>query len=165
MRAIVEDTDCANRPITAHAVSSAAVCIAARASVTTVEYGYDATDGDIGSDEIYPNHLRADFSRLRGEAAIEPKRRPVYCHTKEMKSHLDNTKMVLDIGIKLACNGKRDGPDDIGWDIADGRAESRYGARMDNCGRKLGWLASGAAADIIGLIRDPRKEDIVCHER
>lgn len=156
MDAMVSEARASGSPISAHAQSPAAVVMAARAGVTTIEHGY------IPDDEA----VRA----MRDSGTIFVPTLSVYEVSYDgaaMRAILAHAKAAFDAGVKLAAGG------DTGA-IAHGenarelellekagvptldilRAATLHGWEAcggDLCGRRFGALEDGFAADIVAV--------------
>ena len=88
---MVAEARSANSPIAAHASSAAAVIMAAKAGVTTIEHGYESSD----------EALQA----MKDSGVISVPTLAVLEIFLPMKEILVCTKKTWDFGIKLACGG------------------------------------------------------------
>jgi imidazolonepropionase-like amidohydrolase len=150
----------ANAPIAAHASGAAAVIMAAKADVTTIEHGYEL------SDEALQAMKDSGVTFVPTLAVLK-----IFLLMKEI---LVCTKKTSDFGIKLACGGDTeafthsDNAREIELMVAAGvplmevlTASTLHGWKAcggDRCGRKFGRFEEGVAADIIALDGDPRED-------
>lgn len=160
MNAIVEEAKNADCPVAAHCMSSAAVVMAAKAGVTTVEHGFEP------SEEALEAMKRAGTIYVPTLAVLElffP-----------MEQALKSTKRASEMGITMACGGDTgpfahgDNAREIELMLAAGvpiedtlASATLHGWEAcggDKCRRRFGWFEEGAAADIIALETDPRED-------
>jgi imidazolonepropionase-like amidohydrolase len=160
MDAIVDEAKSSNCPIAAHCVSSAAVIIAAKAGVTTIEHGFESSDKALHA--------------MKAAGSIYVPTLATYELFFPLAEALRRTKKAWDVGIKIACGGDTGAfahgdnaremelmleaglpTGDVltsatlhGWEACGG----------DKCGRRFGSLEDGAAADIVALDSDPRAD-------
>ncbi|MCJ1479034.1 hypothetical protein MMC13_007718 [Lambiella insularis] len=163
MDALVEEADRAGCPVAAHCGSNEAVKMAAKAGVTSIEHGMHTDEQtalamkDAGC--IFVPTLAVMELFVKGEA---------------MATVLRSTKQAWDGGVQLACGGDTgtfahgDNVRELelmleaGIPLEDvlhaatlGGWEACGGAR---CGRRFGWWGEGCAADVVGLLVDPRED-------
>jgi imidazolonepropionase-like amidohydrolase len=162
MNTIVEEAQLAQCPIAAHAGTDAAVIMASRAGVTTVEHGNEMSNDGI---KAMKEH---DIIYVPTLAVIET----IFPAGLEKLMRL--TKTAFDMGVKLAAGGDTGAfahGDNVrelelmltagiplvdvltaatirGWEACGG----------DLCGRKFGSWESGSAADITALDGDLRSD-------
>ena len=156
---MVAEAKSANAPITAHASGAAAVIMAAKADVTTIEHGYES------SDEALQAMKDSGVTFVPTLAGLE-----IFLPMKEI---LVCTKKTSDFGVKLACGGDTgafahsDNAREIELMVAAGvpyggaYSGTLHGWKAcggDRCGRKFGRFEEGVAADIIALDGDPRED-------
>jgi imidazolonepropionase-like amidohydrolase len=160
MDTMVEEAAIADCPSAAHCMSSAAVIMAAKAGVTTVEHGFEPSDEALHT--------------MKMAKTIYVPTLAVYELFFPMDLALRRTKRAFDMGIKIACGGDTgavahgDNAREMelmieagvpieqvltsatlhGWEACGG----------DQCGRRFGWIEEGVAADIIALESDPRED-------
>jgi imidazolonepropionase-like amidohydrolase len=160
IRAMVEEAKTADCPVAAHCMSSAAVMMAAKAGVTTVEHGFEPSE----------DALRA----MKMAGAIYVPTLAVYELFYPMDQALRRTKKAFDEGIKIACGGDT-GAFAHGDNAREMELMLEAGVPMEEvltsatlhgweacggekCGRKFDWLEEGVAADVVALDSDPRDD-------
>ncbi|ORY32281.1 hypothetical protein BCR39DRAFT_479075 [Naematelia encephala] len=165
MNAIVEEAHRARAPVAAHAIEGEAIIMASRAGVTSIEHGYLATPDAIKAmkenNVIYVptlSVLEVEKGTIGDEGIAFAKKK---------------VKAAYDAGVRLACGGDT-GASPHGQNIREVEMmvdagipvqEALRGATLggweacggDWCGRRFGWIAEGCAADLVGLVGDPRQ--------
>lgn len=158
INAMVAEGNNANCPTAAHASSAAAVIMAAKAGVTTIEHGYES------SDEALQAMKDSGVIFVPTLATME-----IFFPMKEI---LARTKKAWNIGIKLACGGDT-GAFAHGANAREMELIIEAGVPLrevltaatlhgweacggDRCGRRFGWFEESVTADIIALDTDPR---------
>ena len=157
---MVAEARSSNSPIAAHASGAAAVIMAAKAGMTTIEHGYESSNEAL---QAMKDSGVISVPTLAGLEIFLP-----------MKEILVCTKKTSDFGIKLACGGDTgafahsDNVREIELMVAAGvplmemlTASTLHGWKVcggDRCGRKFGRFEEGVAADIIALDGDPRED-------
>ena len=158
METIVEEAKTADCPVAAHCMSSAAVIMAAKAGVTTIEHGFEPTNEALQA-------MKAANTVYVPTLAVCELFFP-------METALKQTNKAWEMGIKIACGGDT-GAFDHGENAREMELMLEAGMPIevvlasttlhgweacggDQCGRRFGWLEEGAAADIVALDADPR---------
>ncbi|GAB7354474.1 hypothetical protein MBLNU459_g4949t1 [Dothideomycetes sp. NU459] len=167
MDAIVAEARVQRAPVAAHATEPAAVIMAARAGVTTVEHGYVPSDEalrvmkDMGTIFVPTNAVVELFlDQIGGEEFFER----VLAHTKK----------AWELGVRLACGGDTgafahgDNAREMelmvraGVPVVDVLRAATLGGweacGADWCGRRFGSVEEGWAADLVALNGDLRKD-------
>jgi len=163
MDAIVAEAKTARSPVAAHASSAEAVTMAAKAGVTTIEHGFESTQGTDAMHQMHANGV-----------IFVPTLAVVELYIDDMKPILDQVKQAYDKGIKLACGGDTGafphGENarelelmlDAGLPLEEVLlAATLHGWEAcggDWCGRRFGWLGQDCAADLIALDGDVRED-------
>lgn len=167
LKAIVEEAHRAECPVAVHAISAAAVSMAAEARADTIEHGSMADDASL---EVIKKHnamLVPTLGVMEIYVPAEPFRNEV----------MSITRKAWNLGIELAV-GPDSGPAPHGQNAREIELMVDAGVPLEVvlkaatiggwkacggewCGRRFGWWETGVAADIIGLNGKP-KDDIAC---
>ena len=158
MDTMVHEAKTVDCPVAAHCTSSAAVMMAAKAGVTTIEHGFEPTN----------EALQA----MKAAGSIYVPTLAVYELFFPMEQSLKQTKKAWSMGIKIACGGDTgafahgdnaremelmlEAGLPIGDVLTNTTLHGWEACGGDKCGRRFGWLEEGVAADIVALGGDPR---------
>lgn len=162
MHAMVAEARLANLPIACHAGTLAGALMAARAGVTTIEHGHEASP-----------HL---FNEMKSQGVIFVPTLAVVeaISPAALPEALRTAKLAYDQGVRMAAGGDTGGFNHgegaretellmqagipveaalemvtlAGWEVCGG----------DRCGFRFGWFEAGNRADIIALDSDPRTD-------
>ncbi|KAJ4347794.1 uncharacterized protein N0V89_009164 [Didymosphaeria variabile] len=163
MRAIVDEAHEAECPVAAHASSPAAVIRAARAGVDSVEHGQEPSAEALEVMKEMGTIFVPTLTVMEEEVPEEV-----------VGSMYQHTYNAWKAGVKLACGGDI-GPVAHGENVRELELMIAAGVPVEEvlasatlhgweacggawCGRKFGWLDEGCAADIVGLMGDPRED-------
>ena len=162
MDEIVKEAKLARAPVAAHASSAEAVCMAAKAGVTTIEHGFELMEGTETMAEMKKNGTIFVPTLAVCELFLDIE--PILAQVKE----------AFDRGIKLACGGDTgafahgDNAREIELMLQAGvpledvlTAATLHGWEAcggDWCGRKFGSIEEGWAADLVALDGDVRDD-------
>ncbi|MCJ1251702.1 hypothetical protein MMC30_008937 [Trapelia coarctata] len=161
--ALVAEATRANCPVAAHCGSNAAVVMAARAGVTSIEHGPSCDR------ETLEAVKEAGCIFVPTLAAME-----LFIHGETFENVLATTWMAWEMGVKLACGGDT-GTFAHGENARELELMMRAGVPVEDvlvaatvggweacggerCGRRFGWLEEGCAADFVGLDADLRED-------
>jgi imidazolonepropionase-like amidohydrolase len=162
MNVIVSEAKTAQCPVAAHAGSDAAVIMAAKAGVLTIEHGNEADEEGLAA-------MKAnDVIFVPTLAVIE------VVFPDGLQKCMRFTKRAYQMGIKLAAGGDT-GAFAHGENVRELELMHKSGVPVEEvltaatlhgwescggdwCGRKFGFWQTGAAADIIGVEGDPRDD-------
>ncbi|TQV93410.1 hypothetical protein V2A60_010180 [Cordyceps javanica] len=163
MNAIVDEARSAGLPVACHAGTARGVTMAAKAGVTSIEHGTEATDDAIQAMAdngcIYVPTL----------AVVESDAKPKLSQVKAI------AKKAHAMGVRLAAGGDTGAFNhghgaremellvEAGIPVEDVLEACMLGGwescGKDACGYRFGWLEKGNRADIIALDTDPRVDD------
>lgn len=163
MRALVEEAHEAECVVAAHASSPEAVVRAARAGVDTVEHGQEPSTEAIAAMKEMGTIFVPTLTVMEEEVPEEV--------IGEIYKHTYNAWKA---GVKLACGGDI-GPVAHGENVRELELMIAAGVPLEEvltaatlhgweacggpwCGRQFGWLEKGCAADLVGLMGDPRED-------
>ncbi|MCJ1359235.1 MAG: hypothetical protein MMC33_009235 [Icmadophila ericetorum] len=163
MDAIVAEANRANCPVAAHCGDNEAVKMAALAGVTSIEHGFMADEEIL---KILKLHGCIFVPTL---AVIDL----FVKDEKKMQAILKTIKRAWEMGVQLATGGDTgtfphgENAKELELMIKAGipLEEVLYAATIGGwkacggvrCGRLFGWWEEGCAADIVGLVEDPRE--------
>lgn len=160
MNAIVDEAKLANLPVASHAGTDRGVAMAARAGVTSVEHGTEASDDALRAlaenKTIYVPTLAVIESQAKG---LVPAAQAI-------------VKRAFDMGVRFAAGGDTGAFNhglgaremelmiEAGIPVEDVLEACMLGGwescGKEACGYRFGWLEKGNRADIIALDTDPR---------
>lgn len=162
MHAMVSEAKLANLPIACHAGSLAGAMMAARAGVTTIEHGHEA------SPDLFREMKRNNVLFVPTLAVVEA------ISPAALPEALRTAKLAFDQGVRMAAGG-----DTGAFNHGEGARETELLMQAgipvedalemvtlagweacggDRCGFRFGWFEAGNRADIIALDSDPRTD-------
>jgi imidazolonepropionase-like amidohydrolase len=165
MDTMVVEAKISGVPIAAHATTTEAVVMAAKAGVTTVEHG---------NESLSPNNDALKVMQKYGTIYVPTLSvMEIFLPRSSIVRLLANTKTAYEMGVKLACGGDTGAFNhgenareielflEAGIPVTDAlQAATLHGWEAcggPSSGRNFGLLKEGFAADIIALDGDPRK--------